>query len=395
MPRTTITQQSVITPELAAAGDYIQTLDTTQLATVDLAPGEPVAPESVSLQGMSLNGAIAAEIETFRPQGFKYPTISALGREWSEWSLEGVPTYNELAYPLMGIIALPVVADVGVVGSAYGWTFTPATNTADEIVTYTFEQGSTSNRIHRAQYGTFTDLSFSIDRSSFSVSGSAIAQSMIDGEAGDGTGAAVTSFIDTSGTIDTRSLVPILPSQTCVYQNNNTPGSVEDDLLTRVLSVEINVSNRFAPLWVLDCSQSSWVIPIEVEPEVTMSITMEADNKDTEDLSAATGGEIEGGDIGMAFLHAMRANGNLTDTDHADYSRPNFFRVEATGDVLEAGFPYLFRFDMAGRVTDVSEFTDEDGLFAITWTFAATHDATYGKAYEFYLQNNFNQLASS
>jgi len=37
--------------------------------------------------------------------------------------------------------------------------------------------------------------------------------------------------------------------------------------------------------------------------------------------------------------------------------------------------------DVAGQVSDISKFEDEDGVFAVEYTFSAVHDSTWGKAF--------------
>jgi hypothetical protein len=75
---------------------------------------------------------------------------------------------------------------------------------------------------------------------------------------------------------------------------------------------------------------------------------------------------VEADDQGMALLETLRAGGT-------HYLRIQAEHTEEAG----VGFPYLFQFDLACKISDASDFSDEDGLYAITWTNKAVYDAAW------------------
>jgi hypothetical protein len=75
---------------------------------------------------------------------------------------------------------------------------------------------------------------------------------------------------------------------------------------------------------------------------------------------------------GMESLLAMR-NGTT-----------RFCRLEAVGPIIwgtgGTAVRHRMTLDMAGQVSDVGEFSDEEGVFGVEWTFGAVHDPLWAKA---------------
>jgi hypothetical protein len=75
---------------------------------------------------------------------------------------------------------------------------------------------------------------------------------------------------------------------------------------------------------------------------------------------------------GMALLGKMRKGTS------------KFIRISAISEtkIGATQTPYSFQIDAAMKVKNPNEFSDEDGVYAIEWTFDIVHDATWGKATE-------------
>jgi hypothetical protein len=75
---------------------------------------------------------------------------------------------------------------------------------------------------------------------------------------------------------------------------------------------------------------------------------------------------------GMALLSNMREGAS------------KFIRIGAISETMigVTSTPYSLTIDAALKVKSVSEFSDEDGVYAVEWTFDVVHDATWGKATE-------------
>lgn len=58
-----------------------------------------------------------------------------------------------------------------------------------------------------------------------------------------------------------------------------------------------------------------------------------------------------------------------------------WFRVKCEGETIESPHKFTFQIDFPGQIRDVSEFSDQDGIYMIEYTLAMIHDATWGKAF--------------
>lgn len=318
----------------------------TQVTQIGLetTPGTAVAAGK-RLPGLTIDLSANPETKAHRPRGYKYPTVQALNREWSKIKASGQPTYDEIAYLLNSVLGTGVITGAS---ANKTHTFSPGTRTADTPKTFTIENGS-AVRAHRAAYGLFTGTTLKFSREEIEVSAEGIAQQIEDGVTLTASPAEVAQ-------------VPILPGHLDVYLDT-TSGGLGGTQLLRVLKGEIKVANRFGPLWVVNSSLGSWATHVEVEPDVTTTLTLEADAQ------------------GMALLTSLRAG----DT--------GFLRVEATGGTIPTtAVPYSLTWDMATKVQEIGDFSDEQGVYAIEFTLGAYHDETWGKAQTAVLVNTLAAL---
>lgn len=310
---------------------------------VETTPGTAVAA-SKRLGSMGFQIGPQIEANPLRPIGQKYPSVSVLGKEWAEADINGSPTYTELPYAFSSVIntATPTqILDVATPTTAYRWIFTSGTFGDDNPKSFTIEQGS-AFRAHRITNALISEYTWDWGREEIELGGTVIGRAIEDG---------ITLTASPTGLVQ----VPVLPAQLSVYMDN-TSGGLGTTKLTRVLSGEFNISDRYNPLWVVDAAQSSFVNVVEGEPTVEFVLTQMAD-------AAA-----------MANLVAMR-NGQT-----------RFLRLRGVGPNIYTNGAVIINhqvtIDLAGQVTDVSPFDDEDGVYAIEWTFSAVHDSTWNKAYQ-------------
>jgi hypothetical protein len=155
---------------------------------------------------------------------------------------------------------------------------------------------------------------------------------------------------------------PILGNQVSVYLADTYAGLAGASALTRALSANFDISDRFGQLWALNRSNGSWAVPVEKKPQVQMKLKLEAD------------------DTGMDLLSYMRQG------------TKKFIRIECVGPLISGSDYYGFDIDMCGKVGEISDFSDEDGIYAIEWTFNANYDSTWTKALELTLVNKLASL---
>lgn len=308
---------------------------------VETTPGTAVAANK-RLGSIGFNLAPKVETNPQRPIGQKYANLQILGKEWSEASLEGAPCYTELPYVLSSLFSTATttaVLDGATPTGATKWTFNSNAFGADNPKTFTVEQGS-SVRAHRAANVIIAGLTFNYSREEVTLEGTAIARALEDG-------------ITLTSSPTQLPQIPVRPTE-CTFYLDNTAAALGTTKLTRALSASWELSSRFGPLWVVDASLPSFVTTVETEPTAQFTLMQEADAE------------------GMANLTVMR-NGTT-----------KFMRIEAVGPTIYTGgvtVKHQFRLDLAGQVADVGDFSDEDGVYAIEWTFGNTVDATWAKAF--------------
>ena len=286
------------------------------------------------------------EINAYRPQGMKYATIAAANKQWAGGKFSGVASYNDLVYLLAAILGTPTPAQQEAT-TAYKSTFTPDSDGEDSITSYYIQNGS-SVRAHSANYCIFPEVGLSFSRDGVEVSGTIIGQAFTD----DATLTASPTEIPQ---------MPILPEDVSIYMDSAAAG-LGSTKLTRVLKADWKISNKFAPLWVLNASNESWAVPVEGVPTAQLQMTMEADS------------------VGMGLL------------TQADAGTSRFIRIEAVGPLIETTYYYTLTLDLCGKISDVSELGSQENVVAVTWTFDIAHDSTWTKAMNLELINTVSAL---
>lgn len=442
--------------------------------TVKLAPETTAgtAPSSgyKKMTALGMTPTINAVIKSFRPAGQKYTTVTALNREDSTWSLEGMPTFTEIVYPLSSVLTEAVVtAAGGTTNAASGsrvmgadgthWFFQPRAGDADAPVSFTVYKGSVVEA-ERASFLRIRDFSLTFNRNDSTLTGAAMARALTTGVAMPGnevqqiaisatsgnytltysgqttaniahnaSAATVLAALEALSNIPTGSLrvlqtvaasplftytvefggalgetnvaqmtatdvslsggadsvtpstvtagasvsaiglVPILPTQVCVYafstaQTNISTTTNETDTykLFDVMEVGWKVSGRYGPYYTLDCAQSSFDTMVELVPTTQLVIKMQANSE------------------GLAYLTQLRNGGTV------------FFRIKAVGATISSAEEYEFTMDFAGKISAASELSDSEGVYAVTWTWDAVPELSNGGALEIAVVNNVTAL---
>lgn len=311
---------------------------------VEATPGTGVAANK-QLQSLSIEPAIKADLKSFRPMGTKFSTIHALGKESVEAKLSGQPTYDELLYVLASALTAPTTTQPDSVNAptAYQHVFTASSSSADSPKTFTVEQGG-SVRAQKFSYALINALKLAFKRDELSLEGSMIGQALQDG-------------IVMTASPTALPIVPVLPTEVSVYLANTQAGLTGATALTRAISAEWGVEDRYSGIYPLNRSFSSFAAHVETEPKMQLKLKLAADAD------------------GMGLLSNMRAG------------TTKFARIETLGNTIAGTVKYKLVIDLALQVAEVSDFSDEDGLYAIEWTFDCVHDGTWGKSHSVTLVN--------
>lgn len=311
-------------------------------------PGTDPGTGTKRLQSIGLELNPKATINKFRAQGSKLSAVHALGREWSELAVTGAATYTELIYLLAGILRKDTSAPVDVGSDANAWVFDINNTGPDDIQTYTVEHGS-SVRAHKSTNCFMSEFGLTWTSETVETTGTMMARAIQD---------AITLTADP----DLLPLVPVLPTQTQIFVSDTQAGLAGASAITRGFRAAFTVSNRQGMFWPINSAVSSFGGNVELVPTVQLKLLMET--------NAA----------GMAFLPLMRAGTTY------------FARVKSIGPVIDSPDTNLLQLDFSGKLDEPSNFSDEDGVYAIEWTFDAVEDETWGKALEVLVQNELATL---
>lgn len=332
---------------------------------LEATPGTAVAATR-RLGSLSITPSMQIEAEPFRPEGLKFATLVVLNREWTEVDVEGTPTYEEVIIPLSGAVDAATVSqvmDAATPTTAYEWSFTPESGVADDPKTFTLERGQAGVQSERFSHLLFTSFGIEVSRSEVSLSCSGLAKSVEK------------NVTMTAGLSTPATLTPITPGQFSVYMADTqaalslTGNSDPAKRLGRVISTSPSIEDRYNPAWFVNSSEASFTTWVE-NPDGAgggFPLTVEADA------------------AGMAHLDTLRAG------------TTKFIRLEALGPVIynagtQMNLRYMFRWDMAVKVNGADTWGDEDGIYAIPWTFSPVHDATWGKSQQITVRNKVATL---
>lgn len=301
------------------------------------------------LSYIDLDPSISINFNRFRPAGQKVAAVVTPGQDMTEWSVSGVGSYSEIIYPLASLLVSVTSSTVDTSGKE--WLFTPAARTEDTVKTFTVEKGG-SVRAGKATYVLFTGMELTFNRSDgVQLSGTAIGQQYQDN-------------ITLTASPTAVEEAPILPTHIDVFVDT-TSGSIGSTKLTRDFTAVWRCNDRFNPVWPLNSANASYVSHVETEPTIQLELTAEADSQ------------------GMStFLTAARAGTSV------------FIRISATSTVLAGASTrfYDLRIDMAGKISAVGGFDDNDGVRVIQWTVDAVYDATWAKYQQVRVTNKTSAL---
>ena len=336
-----------------------QTVAQVQQLGKEVTPGTAVAATR-RLGSITLTPGVEAEADMFRPQGSKFATVQSLNREWVSGDISGTPTYEEVIYPLSGAFGAPVTSqlmDGATPTGAYQHVFTPNTSSADTPQTFTLEQGD-AVQAEKMAHLLFTGFGLDISRADIGLSGGFFAQAL------------TRSIVMTAGLALPTDLTPILPGHVTVSSAASFAGLTGGAALTRVISANPTVSDKFAPAWFVNAAVPSFTTYVEPAEGPTSEFAM----------------AVEADANGMAYLDSLRTGATV------------YLRILATGgaNLYNAGAqPNLkrkFCWDMALKVRDADTWTDSDGIWGIPLTFQHVHDTTAGFSQKITVVNSLPSL---
>jgi hypothetical protein len=315
---------------------------------VEVTSGTGVAANKL-LRYLSYAPSIDLTFNRFRPQGQLVASAVTPGMDSTGWALDGQGSYSELIYPFSGLLGAAVITTVETTASR--WVWTPAGRTEITPKTFTVETGS-SIRAQKATYVTQSGIELTWNRSEgIAVSGDAFGQQIQDNIALTGSPTALQDK-------------PILPTHLDVFIDTTSAGLGTTKLL-RDFNAVFRYGDARGPVWPINSANASFASDVQTEPTVQIELTMAADS------------------AGMGYLTNARAG----DTRYIRLSAVSTENAGATAA------KYDLKIDMAGKISNIAAFDDNDGVKVLTYTFDAVYDAAWGTG-QFLLVTNTNQITS-
>jgi hypothetical protein len=319
---------------------------------VESVPGTAV-PSTVKLGGLVIELDTALELDRIAPSGNLWDTIAAPRQEHATGSLSGYPTYTELPYVFSNVFGAAVVTTPSGAVNARRWSWAPSSSTPWTPLTWTIRRGMVGNTAELAAYGLLSGVSLSFTRTAQPEIGGDLFARALDYAAS--VGATGLTALD---------LVPVLPTQVCVYLDD-TFAELGTTKLTRDFLASIEISDLFGPFWPLDCENLSFGGHAPLKPEAMAMLQLGNDTQGREPVSPMRTGDTR------------------------------YLRIEATGPQIDAGPPahtHRLRIDAALKVVQAPTRGDSDGLSTLEWGFGIFDDPAFGGALRVELTTNIAAL---
>lgn len=298
---------------------------------VEMTAGTAVAA-ALAFHAADVTMSANPEVQSIQPKGSRFSKGSYVNREWTRLSLAGVPDFNELAYILESVFCK---VDASGALAAKTRAIVPSKTSQDIHASFTFEMGD-ADRAWRAAYGVLSQLKLEMTRKECKISGGGYAKKIED---------------DITITADPAEIEQalILPSMWSVYLASEFSGLDSATAMDRVFSASFETPDVTSMIWTLKRSEASFAAVINKVLSSTLFRILVATD-----------------DAGMALLPTMR---------NSIGAKTNI-RLEAVGQEISTGAPYRLTISSPVSVKMMSEFKDQDGVYAVEWGLECVDDGT-------------------
>lgn len=286
----------------------------------------------------------------FRGTGRQYPSASALLTEMSAGKIAGPGDFAQLVYPLSSLWGGAAIAAHGVSTTAKDWVWTPPIvgSYAANAKTFTVQAGD-ANDAEQYAYLAFTGAGYSFGRKQdVTISGELIAQTFTDG-------------ITLTATPTVVEQLPMTGAQFDIYLDATSAGIGTTQLLDP-MKVDYKASGYYDGYWPINRANASYTSLLDKEKKHELKLTLQANS------------------TGIAV------KGNYLETGDRCY-----VRVAGVGPMIDGANSVnaAMQHDMALFVTNMAEFSDVDGVYAVEYTLAVAEDAAWstGEAQKMTLTN--------
>lgn len=401
--------------------------------------GTPV-PANKLIEAWEWTLGMKPDTKQFRATGRRYATASEELTEMAEGKVKGQGCYNSLSYLLAGLYGLPTTTLHTGAAASYDQVWTPPIQGAQSPQALTIQQGD-ANYAEQYAYGLVTGFSYEVSRKAeIAVTGDLMMQQETD--------AALTAAPTPIPT------VPMVGKHFNLYLDATSAG-IGGTQIVNPIKFGPTASGYYAPFWPVNRANASWSQQVDTEPKFDFKLLLEADTQGKSlrtylqngtrcyvrvgaqgplsDNDWAVGvGAASAGTFTLTFKGQTTAGiaynataaavksaiqalstvgaGNVNVTGTAPTWTVQFTGALAldtsaltgSGSGLTGGaftataapVYYTFTHDMCFFVTNVADFSDSDGVYAIEWTFGLAEDTGWntGQAQKITLTNTLSAL---
>jgi hypothetical protein len=304
---------------------------------VETTPGTPVAASKLLVAFMWSLG-LKPSTKQFRGTGRQYPSASSLLTEYSQGKISGPGDFAQCIYPLASTWGTPTFTLHGSSTTAYDAKWTPPLvgSYAANGKTFTVQMGDSSDAEQYA-YLAFTGWGYSFDRKQeVQFSGDCLSQTFTEG-------------VSLTASPTEVEQVPMTGAQFNVYLDTTSAG-IGATQLTDPLKVDFKASGYFDPYFPINRANASYTSLVDKEKKHELKIMLQANS------------------TGIAI------KGNYLETGTRAY-----VRVAGVGPVIDAVHTVSagMTHDMAVFVSDMAEFSDQDGVYAVEYTLQVGEDSAW------------------
>ena len=305
-----------------------------------------LGPETTPGTSVAATKLLTAFTWTFGPKpttkqftgtGRKYPSASEMLTDSSAGKVAGVGDFNQLPYIVASVFGKVTAVAHAPSITAYDWIFNPALSGAYSPQTYTAENGDTVEA-EKYTYLLFPGWGYSFTRKQeMQITGDFFAQQMQTG-------------ITRTASPTEVALLPMKGAQANLYLDSTSAGIGTTQLLAP-LSVSFAASGYYDQFWPINRANASYGGHVDKLPKNELKIKLEADT------------------AGIAV------KGSYLETGAKCY-----VRVDVQGPVIDAANSVnaTMTHDMVLFVSDVSELSDTDGVYAVEYTLQVAEDTAWG-----------------
>lgn len=300
------------------------------------------------LTSVQMVPAMGADNYDIFGQGDQYARGTGLNTEWTDLSMSGMPTFDEMTMIGAVFFGAPTITTPTLATNARQHAWTGVNGTIPTLKSLTYEYGD-SNRAHRIAYVHGRDLTLNFARSG-------------DGVSVDGTlmGQAMSDAFTLTGGATALPFYPIEGVKSDVYLDS-TFGGIGTTKLTRNFSASFSLGNLWVSGTPMNSTQTSfsYVVPTRVDASFTLRLGAD--------------------EVGMPINISYR-----TGTVY-------YVRVEVkNGTQIDSGVAaseYRLTLNVPVKCVEPGAFDEETGLLVIEPTFRLVNDATAGYAWNLQVVN--------